>query len=123
MLLFRKSVHCRRAENCLLNASACVEEPKGNENGRQAIEKTGLAERKEHLVFVALDLDIAAPGFVFVAPDFVFIALWFGFRTEKKRSRSPSNTPLFHGLEKISDLAFLGQYGTVLNIGDLAQRD
>ena len=31
--------------------------------------------------------------------------------------------PLFHGPETISHLAFLEQYGTVLNLGDLGQRD
>jgi hypothetical protein len=31
--------------------------------------------------------------------------------------------PIFNGPATISDLAFLEQYGPVLNLGDLAQRD
>jgi hypothetical protein len=31
--------------------------------------------------------------------------------------------PIFNGPTTIADLAFLEQYGTVLNLGDLSQRD
>jgi hypothetical protein len=118
MLLFRKSVHCRRAENCLLNASACVESP-GQQNGRQAIEKTGLAERKEHLVSLRWIWILLRPVLFSVRRILFSLRLVWIPHGEEEIAES-FYTPLFHGLGKISDLAFLGQYGTVLNIGDLA---
>jgi hypothetical protein len=92
--------------------NACVESPRPAKMDGKLLKK--LDWRKGNSIWFSLRWI-----WILLRPAFFSLRLAWIPHGEEEIAES-IYTPLFHGPETISDLAFLGQYGTVLNIGDLA---